>query len=391
MIRRLVAAACACLLTAAADPPPDYASDARALDRLIIENYAYIDRLPGGRLPDSPALAAERDAVRSRDALLHYAEDRIASLADNHAITGQSFRDSWALVPSFTDVWVVRDGDGYVIEAIRDRSPAAEAGIHVGDRLVAVGGRPVAAAVTGFWDRLGLTVTPQRADYAVGVLVAGRRDGPRRLTVERNAVRRDLTLDSLYARTRSGPPVIVDRTGRTSTLRFNDSLGDSATIAAFDTAMAAVPPGDRLVLDLTDTASGGNTSVARAVMGWFVDRPTGYQVHTLPAEGRETGIARQWIEQVLPRAGKRWRGRVSARVGRWTGSMGEGIAIGLDAIGVPVMGTRMAGLLGAVYDFTLPASGLRVKFPAERLWSVSGVPREDFVPKPEPSDRRRTH
>ena len=34
-----------------------------------------------------------------------------------------------------------------------------------------------------------------------------------------------------------------------------------------------------LVIDLTDTPSGGNTSVARAIMSWFVDRPRSYQVH----------------------------------------------------------------------------------------------------------------
>lgn len=137
-----------------------------------------------------------------------------------------------------------------------------------------------------------------------------------------------------------------------------------------------------MVIDLTDTPSGGNTSVARAIMGWFVDRPTSYQVHRLPAEERETGIARQWIEQVLPRAGKFHRGAVTVRVGRWTGSMGEGLAVGLRAAGARVCGGAMAGLRGAVYDFTLPASGLVVKFPAERLSTVDGIPRERFVPSP---------
>jgi hypothetical protein len=39
------------------------------------------------------------------------------------------------------------------------------------------------------------------------------------------------------------------------------------------------------------------------------------------------------------------------------------MAIGLDAIGAAVEGTRMAGLLGAVYDERLPNSGLIVKLP----------------------------
>jgi len=45
--------------------------------------------------------------------------------------------------------------------------------------------------------------------------------------------------------------------------------------------------------------------------------------------------------------------------------MGEGIAIGFAALGARVEGTRMAQLKGAVYDFSLPTSGLVVKLPAE--------------------------
>ena len=62
--------------------------------------------------------------------------------------------------------------------------------------------------------------------------------------------------------------------------------------------------------------------------------------------------------------------------------MGEGIAIGFDAIGARVVGTRMAGLRGAVYDERLEHSGLVLKLPAERVMTVSGLPREDFVPHP---------
>jgi len=136
------------------------------------------------------------------------------------------------------------------------------------------------------------------------------------------------------------------------------------------------------VLDLTDTPSGGNTSVARAIMGWFVDRPRNYQMHRLPAEERETGVPRQWVEQVLPRANKRHSVLPTVRVSRWTGSMGEGLAIGFAALGARVEGTRMAQLKGAVYDFSLPSSGLVVKFPAVRLYTVDGRPREKFVPVP---------
>jgi carboxyl-terminal processing protease len=215
------------------------------------------------------------------------------------------------------------------------------------------------------------------------MLAAGRRDSPRRLTVEGPGGRRTLDLPSLYAVQRPNrPPVETSREAGALVIRINDALGDSATIAAFDAAMRQASPRQPIVVDLSETPSGGNTTVARAILGWFVEAPRFYQMHSLPGEQRRTGIARQWVEQVLPRPGLRHRGPVEVRVGRWTGSMGEGLAIGFHAIGASVTGSRMAGLLGAIYDHRLSHSGLVVKIPTERLMTVTGQPRESFVPRP---------
>jgi len=335
-------------------------------------------------IPDAPALAAERAAVNDGKSLLRYAEKRIASLADHHAVTGRSLADSWAVVPTYADLWVEKVDGRFTITAVREGKPAAAAGIRPGDRLVAVAGEPIAAAVASFEAPLGGSAARDGDDYAARVLAAGRRDRPRVLTVERDGERRTLTLPSVYGTTGDAFRPIEMRSARGGgvTIRSGNSLGEQQTIADFDAAMALVADKAPVTIDLTDTPSGGNTSVARGIMGWFAERPTSYQLHQLPAEERETGIPRQWVEQVLPRAGKYHRGRVTVRVGRWTGSMGEGLAIGLAAVGARVCGGPMAGLRGAVYDYTLPASGIRVTFPAERLYTVAGVPREAVSPPP---------
>jgi carboxyl-terminal processing protease len=333
----------------------------------------------------SPALRAEAEAVGDRRALLRYAEHAVTALADHHAITGGSFNDSWGLVPSYSDLWIEPEGDVWRITAVRDGSPAAGADVRPGDRLVAIGETSTATAVAAFWSELGLEPAGDRAGFAARVLAAGRRDRPRDLTIrDASGIERRLSLPNLYvAGPGLRPPVSMHQAGSALVIRFNDSLGDSATVAAFDAAMATARPGQPIVLDLTDTASGGNTVIARAVMGWFVDAPTAYQIHNLPAEERETGVPRQWIEQVLPRPGKRHRGPVTVRVGRWTGSMGEGLAIGLDALGAAVVGDPMAGLLGAIYDHRLANSGMVIKLPTERLYAVDGTPREAFRPRAE--------
>ncbi len=380
----VLAAVCLTALPAAAQQPADYQADAQAIEGLINAQYAYLERLPGGRFPDTAVLRAEAEAVTDQRALLAYAERAVATLADHHAITGSAFDDSWALVPSYADLWVEAQGVSWRITAVRDGSPAEAAGVQAGDELVALGGLPTGEAVAGFWADLGLELTPERGDYAARVLAAGRRDRPRALTVRGvDGVERRLTLPSLYALPRPDrPPVEMENDGGALVIRFNDSLGDAATITAFDSVMAAAQPGQTLVLDLTNTPSGGNTVVARAIMGWFVDEPRPYQIHRLPAEERETGVPRQWVEQVLPRAGKRHTGPVTVRVGRWTGSMGEGLAIGFHALGARIEGMPMAGLLGAIYDHRLPNSGLVLKLPTERLYAIDGIPREAFRPEP---------
>jgi hypothetical protein len=369
-----------CFAGAAAEPAAtDYRADALAIEPPIDAQYAYLERFEGGRAPVSSKLRQEAEQVHDRRSLLLYAERALLALADHHAITGASTPHSWAVIPTYADLWVERRGADYVVTAVREGSPAAAAGIRAGETLRTIGGVPVERAVADFWEDLGLPVTQERAGFAARVLAAGRRDAPRALGIGAHVV----TLPNLYAaHAPDPPPLTARREGRSLVIRFNNSLGDTATIAAFDREMAAARPDDRIVLDLTDTPSGGNTVVARAIMGWFVARPRPYQVHNLPAEARETGIARQWIEEVLPRPGKHHAGMPLVRVGRWTGSMGEGLAIGFHALGARVVGDRMAGLFGAVYDHRLPNSGLVLKLPTERLYATDGTPREAFKPEP---------
>ena len=356
-------------------PPEAYREDALSIEGLVNANYAYLDRFPGGVMPMTEVLRAEAAAVHDRSSLLLYAEHALTALADHHAITGSSFRGSWAVTPSYSDLWVERQGEVWRITAVREGSPAEAAGVRAGQTLEAVGDGTTTEAVRAFWAGLGLEPGGDRDGYAARVLAAGRRDRERDLTISG----RRLRLPNLYATSSDRPPVTVSAEGPMRVIRFNDSLGNSATIAAFDTAMAGARPGQPIRIDLTDTASGGNTVVARAVMGWFVSEARPYQIHNLPAEERETGVPRQWVEQVLPRPGKHHDGPVTVQVGRWTGSMGEGLTIGLAAIGARTEGGPMAGLLGAVYDFRLERSGLVLKLPAERLYAVDGMPREAFV------------
>ena len=114
--------------------------------------------------------------------------------------------------------------------------------------------------------------------------------------------------------------------------------------------------------------------MAEPILGRFLEREAVYQL------GRPR-VGEPWRRSVAPRGPWTYRGRLVVLAGRWTASMGEGMAIGLDGLGrAKVVGTRMAGLEGAVFTGTLPRSGIRFNYPAERLFHVNGTPREQFRP-----------
>src|SRR4051812_36472828 len=183
MIRSLLIplALCAAPLAAQTFTADDYRADARSIEPLIERVYAYPERLPGGVYHLTDRLRAEADRVGDERALLHFAERAMLLLADHHAITGASFRDSWGLVPSYADLWIERRAGGFAVDSVRPGSPAARAGIRPGDRLIGVGGVPIVEAVAAFWADLGAPPAVMDAAFAARVLAAGRRNAPRRL------------------------------------------------------------------------------------------------------------------------------------------------------------------------------------------------------------------
>ena len=123
------------------------------------------------------------------------------------------------------------------------------------------------------------------------------------------------------------------------------------------------------------------------MIGRFISKTSGYQRVFEPRPGRRFPDD-SWVKPVSARGPWVVDQALVVLVDRWTGSMGEGMAIGLDALDrAEIVGTRMAALLGGVGTFTLPRTGVAVRFPIERLYHLDGTPREAFVPRIEVEGR----
>ncbi|HSW24001.1 MAG TPA: hypothetical protein VLJ62_14650, partial [Burkholderiaceae bacterium] len=232
-------------------------------------------------------------------------------------------------------------------------------------------GRPIAA------------LSREQAAFGLTTALAGVRDRPRRLVTSSRSGMREFALRSAgeqASAVAAAPALTSQRHGDVGIIGFNNSLGRDDTIAAFSRALQPLLDTRALVIDLRNTPSGGNTTVARGVLGHFVSRERPYQVHVVPGEARRHGVPRKFVEYVLPLE-PIYRGRVIVLGGRWTGSMGEGMVIGFDAIGAQTAGSPMGHLLGAMFRETLPESGAIVELGEEQLFHVNGTPREAFVPR----------
>lgn len=212
--------------------------------------------------------------------------------------------------------------------------------------------------------------------------MSGKYSEPRILTLKlKNGEQIQFDLDKLEFKQNEGllSTKIEDNIG---IIRINNSLGTFELVSEFDKALDQLFETKGLILDLRNTKNGGNTYVAKGIMGRFIDRELPYQKHYYTTSiNNQPEIVRSWLELVSPR-GLPYKNPVIILVGRWTGSMGEGMAIGFDAMKrAEIVGTEMKRLAGADFDFKFEHQNFGYKLILEKLFNIDGTPREAFVPK----------
>ncbi len=373
--------------TSAEAEPFDAAAAWDEFEELLRTRYAYIERDDvdvDAQLVRSKALAAQVADEAEFRSLIH----RTAlTFMDPHLIVGPFTGEDYAIIMTAAEMDARLEGGVLRIADIRRDSPAFAAGIRTGDEILAVDGMAPREAARRPFGAVLPEPTPAQFDYGATLAVNGRRGHARTLAVQSaSGETREVTLASTsdFLRGLSEREIVsVDFVGENKDvahLRIANALGNNDLITAFDAAMEQAAGAKALILDLRDTPSGGNTEVGRSIIGHFVTEVSPYQMHRIPALEREFTVPRQFVEYVFPR-GPHFAGPVAVLHGRWTGSMGEGVVIGMDAAApnAVTIGSDMGDLLGALWNFTLEKSKARVDLGGESMFHVDGTPREDYV------------
>jgi len=220
-------------------------------------------------------------------------------------------------------------------------------------------------------------------NYALRLLLAGDHITRRVITIKNKDGVKDYSPDNdglMLEHVKYPEMVESEIIGGVGYIKVNNFLFDNSIIPKFDSVLNKLLNTRALIIDMRETPSGGNTSVARAILGRFISTEHFYQKHEYYAEEKETGIKRSWQEIVSPR-GITYTKPLVILADHWTGSIAEGITIGFDGMKrAMVIGTALARLNGSVESFRMPNTKIGFNIPTERLYHVSGLPRELYNP-----------
>ncbi|MFL5808190.1 MAG: S41 family peptidase, partial [Flavisolibacter sp.] len=375
---------CTLRLTAQNFTPQQYREDFEYFWRTIKEDYCYWDKKQTDWERVRTVFAPRMDTITSRGSFVLVMEKVFNELYDHHASMNTNVNESQRLVPSGTDIWAVYAHGKPVITEVRIGSGAERSGLRAGMEVVSFNDIPVETAILPLLPMSLSKPDAEAKNYALRILLAGKSVDDRKIV----AKDKDGTHDYFPERPNN---LLIDfpyngyieskiYPGNIGYIRINNRLGENELIALFDSVLQSLKNTKALILDLRATPSGGNTTVARAIIGSFISKDGFYQKHELTAEERTYGIKRSWMEIVSPRKFIYTKPLVLL-VDHWTGSIAEGITIGFDAFKrAMIIGTPMAGLNGAVYSYQMPNTKIGFSFPVEKLFHINGTAREKFKP-----------
>jgi len=297
---------------------------------------------------------------------------------DNHLTLGTTTKSSYRLfAPIYT---TIKDGRPFIANVWQTQINKLDKNI-IGAEITAFNGVSFNNAIENFPTHCNDKNDEETREWIANKILAGRYNEPRLLTLKlSNNKEVEFDLDTVILKNNEDllSSKTVDGIG---VIRINNSLGNDDLVADFDKTLEKLSSTKGLIIDLRNTIFGGDSYEARGIMSRFITEPKPYQRHILtekPMNNPE--VERNYLEYVSPRL-ETYTKPVVILVGRWTGSMGEGLAIGFEGMErAEIVGSEMRRLAGEVFDVNFKNQRFGYKLMTTKLFHVNGTIREDYIP-----------
>ncbi len=356
-----------------------FASDFDQMWSSLRDNYAYFDKKETNWNRVRELYRPKLDDVKSRSDFVTLLERVLDELYDNHTSLNTNLKTSPRIVPTGLDLWAEWRKGRAVITQLRSGFSAEQVGLKVGMEIISINGLPLKEAIARRLPKSLKAINGDARNWALRAVLAGTHDRPRII-----AAKDQNQTVAVYKLDLPTQPTVDDYSyipkvewkmlpRQIGYIKIND-LVSTEIVSQFDSALAGLRASRGLVLDLRDIPKGGNTDVAEPIMGRLIDRRMGYQ-QVVPLHEPK------YVKEVSPGGDWTYKAPIVVLVNRWTGSMGEGIAIGLDGMKrATIVGTQMAGLNGGIFNMELRHTRIGIAYAGEKLNHINGTPRENFVP-----------
>lgn len=353
------------------------------LKNTLEQQYAYLDRKGVNKSELFDLFAAKLSASPSKQVFADTAQQLLRNFYDPHLNLGPYNEFDFSVYPTGSDIYVNYQNQQFIVVDVKAGSSADLAGIRPNMKVITVNDVAMEQAVKQVLGRELSQLLPEQVNYAANVSLGGFRNTARTMTINDGTGDKQYKLAASYVAInalRDGPAVSFKQIDDVGYIAFNNALGNMATVTEFKQALSELTKTKALIIDLRNTPSGGNTGIAEPVLGHFVTQKTAYQRYRVQQAGVPYERAQMETAYVIPTL-PHYNKPFVVLAGHWTGSMGEGMTIGFDAIGAnTVIGAPMADLLGGIKTVQLEHSDTWLELGFERLYHVDGSFREDFVP-----------
>lgn len=316
--------------------------------------------------------------IKSKEEIVLFFEYLLDEFYDSHVHLNTAYKSSYRL---FSPIYATVKNEKAIISNVWQNQIKNINEDLIGAELLKINGIHFNKAVEQFPTHCNDKNSQEVREWIINKILAGRYNESRILTLKlKNNQVVEFDLDKIEILKNSS--LLTAKTeNRIGIIRINNSLGDNNLINEFDKTLNSLIDTKGLIIDLRNTVDGGNSYVARGIMSRFINESKPYQRHlTTEQYDGNPKIERSWVEYVSPR-GKQYNKPVVILVGRWTGSMGEGLAIGFEGMErAEVVGSEMERLAGEINGFSFKHQNFGYSLSTAKLYHINGTPREKYVP-----------